>query len=72
MKRYTPATMADVRRALEGLPDEMKVGIGPGVLLNARTVAELRAVPVWPTGLVLELPRLIHRESVVEVERVEV
>jgi hypothetical protein len=72
MKRYTPATMADVRRALEGLPGEMKVGIGPGVRLDAKTVAQLRAVPVWPKGSVLELPRLVDRESMVMVERVEI
>jgi len=50
----------------------MKVGIGSSVLLNAETVAELRAVAVWPKGLVLELPRLVDRESIVMVERVEV
>jgi hypothetical protein len=46
------------------------VEIETGVAVTAKTVADLRALPTWPTGLVLNIHiDLDPRLSVVRVER---
>ena len=67
--RYRPNTIDDVLIDLDGVDPNMKVEIGPGVPLVAKTVAELCALSTWPPGLVLIIPRERNRESVVKVER---
>jgi hypothetical protein len=71
MMRYTPKTVGDLQKVLDAdVPDNMRVEIGPGVPLDAKTVAELRALPAWPLGLALELPhKPFAPESVVKVQR---
>jgi hypothetical protein len=68
MKRYSPTRMGSVRRLLDGLDHNMKVEIGPGVPLVARTVAALRALSIWPPALVLEVPPKPSADGVVKIE----
>jgi hypothetical protein len=60
-----------MKRLLLGYRDNMRVEIESGVDVAAKTVADLRALPTWPDGLILDIhvdlgPRL----SAVRVERV--
>jgi hypothetical protein len=59
-----------MRRLLLGYRDNMRVEIESGVAVTAKTVADLRALPTWPEGLVLDIHvDLEPRLSVVRVER---
>jgi hypothetical protein len=50
--------------------DNMRVEIESGIAVTAKTVANLRALPTWPDGLVLDIHvDLDPRLSVVRVER---
>jgi hypothetical protein len=63
-------TFEDVRKVLLGYRDNMRVEIGTDVPVSAKTVADLRALPTWPDGLVLDIHvDLDPRFSVVRVER---
>jgi len=65
--RYSPNTIEDLRGLLFG---NMRVQIESGVAVTAKTVADLRALPTWPDGLVLVIHvDLDPRLSVVRVER---
>ena len=67
MLRYSPNTIEDLRGLLFG---NMRVQIESGVAVTAKTVADLRALPTWPDGLVLVIHvDLDPRLSVVRVER---
>jgi hypothetical protein len=58
------------KKRLLGYRDNMRVEIETGVAVTAKTVADLRALPTWPTGLVLNIHiDLDPRLSVVRVER---
>ena len=57
MLRYSPNTIEDLRGLLFG---NMRVQIESGVAVTAKTVADLRALPTWPDGLVL----VIHVSSI--------
>jgi hypothetical protein len=46
----------------------MKVEVKRGVPVVAKTVADLRALTTWPSGLVLIVPRERYSESVVVVD----
>ena len=48
--RYTVKTLDDVRKVLVGCPDETLVEVERGIPVTAKTVAELRALSVWPRG----------------------
>jgi divalent metal cation (Fe/Co/Zn/Cd) transporter len=62
--------MEDMRRLLLGYRDNMRVEIESGVAVTAKTVADLRTLPTWPDGLVLDIHvDLDPRLSVVRVER---
>jgi hypothetical protein len=63
--RHPANTIEDMRKLLLGYRDNMRVEIESRVAVTAKTVADLRALPTWPEGLVLDEPRL----SVVRVER---
>jgi hypothetical protein len=55
---------------LLGYRDNMRVEIEPGVPLTAKTVADLRALPTWPDGMVINIHiDLDPRLSIVRVER---
>ncbi len=59
-----------MKKLLLGYRDNMRVEIESGVAVTAKTVAELRALPTWPNGLVLDIHvDLDPRLSVVRVER---
>ena len=70
MPRYLANTIDDMQKLLLGYRDNMRVEIETGVAVTAKTVADLRALPTWPTGLVLNIHiDLDPRLSVVRVER---
>jgi divalent metal cation (Fe/Co/Zn/Cd) transporter len=68
--RYSPNTIEDLQKVLLDYRDNMRVEIESGVAVTAKTVADLRALPTWPDGLVLDIHvDLDPRLSVVRVER---
>jgi hypothetical protein len=59
-----------MQKLLLGYRDNMRVEVAPGIAVSANTVADLRALPTWPDGLVLNIHvDLDPRLSVVRVER---
>ena len=48
--RYTPKTLDEVRRCLGGCTGETPVEIEHGIPVTAKTVADLRALSIWPPG----------------------
>jgi hypothetical protein len=59
-----------MQKLLLGYRDNMRVEIESGIAVTAKTVANLRALPTWPDGLVLDIHvDLDPRLSVVRVER---
>ena len=67
--RHAANTIEDVKRVLLGYRDNMRVEIEIDVPLSAKTVADLRALPTWPGGLVLDIHvDLDPRLSVVKVD----
>jgi hypothetical protein len=68
--RYPAETIEAMRQHLLGYRDNMRVEIESGVVVTAKTVADLRALPTWPDGLVLDIHvDLDPRLSVVRAER---
>jgi hypothetical protein len=68
--RYAANTIEEMQKLLRGYRDNMRVEIEAGIAVAASTVAELRALPTWPNGLVLNIHiDLDPRFSVVRVER---
>ena len=68
--RHPANTIEDMRKLLLGYRDNMRVEIESGVAVTAKTVADLRALPAWPDGLVLDIHvDLDPRLSVVRVEQ---
>jgi hypothetical protein len=67
--RFSPNRIEDLQKIPLGYRDNMKVEIESGVAVTAKTVADLRALPTWPDGLVLVIHvDLDPRLSVVRVE----
>ena len=59
-----------MKKLLLGYRDNMRVEIESGVAVTAKTVADLRALPTWLDGLILDIHvDLDPRLSVVRVER---
>ncbi len=68
--RHPANTIEDMKKLLVGYRDNMRVEIESSIAVTAKTVADLRAVPTWPEGLVLDIHvDLEPRLSVVRVER---
>src|SRR5262249_38457070 len=68
--RHPANTIEDMKKLLLGYRDNMRVEIESDVPVTAKTVADLRALPTWPDGLVLDIHvDLDPRLSVVRVER---
>jgi hypothetical protein len=68
--RYTANTIEDMKKLLLGYRDNMRVEVETDVSVTASTVADLRALPIWPDGLVLNIHvDLDPRFSVMRVER---
>jgi len=66
----THNTIDEMQKVLFGYRDNMRVEIEPGIAVTASTVADLRALPTWPDGLVLNIHvDLDPRLSIVRVER---
>jgi hypothetical protein len=45
---FIATTIDELRTIIRDLPDEMKVEVAKGVLLQAKTVRELRALSTFP------------------------
>jgi hypothetical protein len=68
--RHPANTIEDMKKILFGYRDNMRVEIESGVAVTAKTVADLRTLPTWSDGLVLDINvDLDPRLSVVRVER---
>ena len=68
--RHAANTIEEMQKLLLGYRDNMRVEIESGVAVTAKTVANLRALPTWPDGLVLDIHvDLDPRLSVVRVEQ---
>ena len=68
--RHPANTIEDMEKLLLGCRDNMRVEVESDVTVTAKTVADLRALPTWPEGLVLDIHvDLDPRLSVVRVER---
>jgi hypothetical protein len=71
MPRYAPRNMDELRTCLGNCPADMPVEIERCVPVSARIVTELRSLPSWPHGLVLDVSKDPDpRFGVVKVERV--
>ena len=55
--RHRANKIEDMKKLLLGYRDNMGVEIESGVAVTAKTVADLRALPTWPDGLVFRPPR---------------
>jgi hypothetical protein len=66
--RFAPQLMIEVRRCLADCPADMPINIEPGIPIDAQTVGELRCLPSWPNGVVLEVHRDPTSVSVVGVK----
>jgi hypothetical protein len=53
--QHSANTIEDMKKLLVGYRDNMKVKIGTGVPVSAKTVTDLRALQTWPDGLVLDI-----------------
>jgi hypothetical protein len=68
--RHPANTIEDMKKILFGYRDNMRVEIESGIAVTAKTVADLRTLPTWSDGLVLDINvDLDPRLSVVRVER---
>jgi hypothetical protein len=68
--RYTVETIEAMQKYLLGYRDNLRVEVGPGIPIVARTVAELRTLSTWPNKLVLDVHiDLDPRFSVMTVRR---
>ncbi len=68
--RHAANTIEEMQKLLLGYRDNMRVEVETGIAVTAKTVAELRALSIWPDGLVLDIHvDLDPRLSVVRVER---
>ena len=68
--RHPANTIEDMKKILLGYRDNMRVEVETDIAVTAKTVADLRALAIWPDGLALNIHvDLDPRLSVVRVER---
>jgi hypothetical protein len=67
--RSVPANIHELRLALAGLPNDMKVIAHPKTGVFEKTVDELLARTAWPPGLLITTPRELHPKSVVKISK---
>ena len=68
--RYPANTIEDMKRLLLGYRGNMRVEIESDVDVAAKTVTDLRSLPTWPNGLILDIHvDLDPRLSAVRVQR---
>jgi hypothetical protein len=65
--RSAPVNIHELRLALAGLPDDMKIIADPETGIIENTVQELRARTAWLPGRVLTTPRKLNPKSVVKI-----
>lgn len=68
MMRFVPKDRGDLQAALERLPDDMPVEVGPSVGMIAVNVAALRQVEQLPDNIVVGIPAQRLPSSVVKVD----
>ncbi len=69
MMRFVPRDRTDLHIALERLPDDMPVEVGPSAGVVAVNVAALRLVEHLPTDIVVGIPAQRLPSSVVKVDK---
>ena len=69
MMRFVPRSMTDLQLALDRLPDDMPVEIGPSVGVIAINVADLRKVELLPEDIVVGIPAQRLPTSAVKVDK---
>ena len=68
--RHAADTIDEMQKLLLGYRDNMRVEVETGIAVTAKTVADLRALPAWSNGLILDIHvDLDPRFSVMRVER---
>jgi hypothetical protein len=67
--RNVPGNIHELRLALAGLPNDMKVIADPETGVFEKTVDELLARTTWPRGSVVTTPRKLHPRSVVKISK---
>jgi hypothetical protein len=67
--RNVPANIHELRLALAGLPENMKIIADSETGVSEKTVEELRARTAWPPGLVITTPRKLRPKSVLKISR---
>jgi hypothetical protein len=70
--RYKAKSIAALNIALGGSPTQMRVDVGPGIEVRAKTVGELRKVTAWPENLAITTPQERYPESTVRVSKANV
>jgi hypothetical protein len=55
--KLKPSSIDEVRDHLEDFPGNLPIELETGIPLSAKTVADLRALATWPTGLRLSYNR---------------
>ena len=55
--QYKVKSIAALDIILDGLPNEMRVEVDPGIGVSARTVGQLRKLTAWPGNLAVITPR---------------
>ena len=70
--RYKAKSIAALNIALSGSPTQMRVDVGPGIEVRAKTVGELRKVTAWPENLAITTPQERYPESTVRVSKANV
>ena len=67
--RNVPANVYELRLALAGLPQDMKVLAEPETGVSESTVEELHARTTWLQDLVITSPRNLNPKSVVKIAK---
>ena len=67
--RNAPANIYELRLAVAGLPQDMKVLAESDTGVSENTVEGLCGRTTWPVGLVVTTPRALHPKSVVKISR---
>jgi hypothetical protein len=67
--RFTPKDMDEVVKLILDLPPETKVEADADTGILSKDVGQLCALPKWPDGYVLTVPRERYPESIVKISR---
>jgi hypothetical protein len=67
--RNVPANIHELRLALAGLPQDMKVLADSETGVSENSIEALCARTTWPSDLVVTTPRKLHPKSVVKISK---